>query len=496
MNQQFPPRILLPALMGALLAGCVTTMAPRYEQPAAPVSAQWPAESRAGNAGDSTATVADLPWEALFADAKLRQVVRLALDNNRDLRVAALNIEKARAQYRIQRSELMPNVSVDLSGNNGRTTYAMLKGQSVVGHVYTLQLGVSAWELDLFGRIRSLRDQALQQYLSSESAQQATRISLIAEVASAYLDLAAAREQLTVARDTERSRQEAYDLQLGLRETGNASELEVLQAEAELQVARDETLVLESTIATSRNALELLVGTPLPEALRPDSPLETLLAVQDVPAGLPSDMLQRRPDILAAEHTLIAAHANIGAARAAFFPSISLTGGIGRASNSLTELFDSGGRAWSFMPQISVPIFTGGRLSANLDVAKVEREIAVADYERSIQAAFREVADALAVRATLDGRLAAQQQRVEAAYHAYHLVQQRYDNGVASYLEVLDSQRTLFSAQQTWISTRLSRQTNLVTLYKALGGGWSPENAQAPALSQSYTGEKLPIASR
>jgi multidrug efflux system outer membrane protein len=224
-----------------------------------------------------------------------------------------------------------------------------------------------------------------------------------------------------------------------------------------------------------------------------------MLAVQDLPAGLPSDLLQRRPDILAAEHALIAAHANIGAARAAFFPRISLTGGIGRASDSLSDLFDGGNRAWSFLPQISIPIFTGGRLSANLKVAEVERDIAVANYERSIQSAFREVADALAVRARLEGRLTAQQRQVEAARAAYGLVRQRYDNGVSSYLEVLDAQRTLYAAQQNWIATRLARQANLVTLYKALGGDWSSRpniEGRAAVSSRNSNGKQLAIRSQ
>jgi multidrug efflux system outer membrane protein len=453
-------------------------MAPPYQRPSAPIAAQWPI---APNASASAATAsADISWQELFADPALQQVIRQALDNNRDLRIATLNIERARAQYRIQRSELLPNVVIGAAGNSGRTPASISPtGAAIVGHAYNLDVGITAYELDLFGRVRSLKDQALQQFLATEAAQRSARISLITGVATAYLNLAADTEQLSLARRTMESRQEAYDLQRRMRETGNASDLELRQAEAELEGARDQVLVYENALAIDRNALELLVGSPLSADLHPPTTLESMLARQDIPAGLPSDLLQRRPDIVAAEHALMAANANIGAARAAFFPTIELTANIGRASASLSSLFDAGNRAWGFAPQITVPIFTGGRLQAGLDVAKVEREIAVADYERAIQSAFREVADALAQRATLDGRLLAQQRRVDSAQEAYTLVKQRYDNGVSSYLEVLDAQRTLYAAQQNWIGTRLARQANLVTLYKSLGGDWSLRDTES-----------------
>ncbi|MBJ9993780.1 efflux transporter outer membrane subunit [Pseudomonas sp. S33] len=482
-------KAITTVVLGVQLTGCMSTLAPKYDRPVAPVSQTWP-EQKVGSAEQTsgTPTLADVTWQTLFADAKLQRVVQLALENNRDLRVAALNIEKARAQYRIQRSELAPNIGAGLSGNSGRTPGSIsTTGNAYTGHAYDLSVGVTAWELDLFGRIRSLKDQALQQYLSTEAAQRATRISLIAEVVSAYLRLSATSEQLKVAQDTEQSRQRAYDLQRQLREIGNASELELQQAQSELQAARDDKLVFDGTLATERNALELLVGTPLPADLQPTASLESILTTQDLPPGLPADVLQRRPDILAAEHALIAAHANIGAARAAFFPRISLTAGIGRASDSLDSLFDGGNRAWSFLPQISIPIFTGGRLEADLDVAKVEREVAVADYEHAIQTAFREVADALAILSRLGARLSTQEQRLDAARQAYELVQQRYSGGVASYLEVLDAQRTLYTVQQTWISTRLARQTNFVDLFRALGGDWQQEVDDKKLASVSTT---------
>ncbi|WP_280632106.1 efflux transporter outer membrane subunit [Xanthomonas citri] len=473
----------LATLVASMLAGCAS-LAPDYERPAAPVASQWPADSAPGNTVGA-APAAALSWQALFADPKLRGVVQLALDNNRNLRTAALNIERARALYRIQRADLLPELSAGVSGNSGRTPASLSStGAAVTSHSYRADLNV-AWELDLFGRVRSLSDQALQEYFATEAAQYATRLGLVSEVASTYLALAADREQLALANDTLRSRQDAYDLQRQLRDVGSASDLALRQAESELEGARDQALALQTSVATDRNALELLVGAPLPAELQPDRPLESMLAVQDLPAGLPSDLLQRRPDILAAEHRLIGANANIGAARAAFFPSIRLTGGIGRASDSLSNLFDGGGRAWSFLPQVSLPIFSGGRLRANLAVAGVDRDIAVADYERAIQSAFREVADALAIGGRLDGRLEAQKRRVDAAREAHALVQRRYDTGVSSYLEVLDAQRTLYAAQQNWIGTRLARQANVVTLYKALGGDFTQTNASLPPSGES-----------
>jgi multidrug efflux system outer membrane protein len=469
--KMLPSRALAPlaaTLLLAGLAGC-GTLAPDYQRPAAPVAVQWPMAPEPAGPADNAA----ISWQSLFADAELRRIVQLALDNNRDLRVAALNIEKARAQYGIQRAALLPELNAGASNTSARTPAPVSStGTSVVSHAYTADLGLSAWELDLFGRLRNLEDQALQQYLATEETHRAVRLSLIAEVSTAYMTLAAGNEQLALARSTLRSRQDAYALQRRLFDEGDATELTVRQAQSEMEAARDQALALESTVATDRNALELLAGTPLPADLRP-APLDSLLSMRNVPAGMPSDLLQRRPDILSAEHTLIGANANIGAARAAFFPRITLTGSFGLASDSLSSLFEGGNRAWSFAPQLTLPIFNGGRLAANLNMAKTDRDIAVANYERSIQSAFREVADTLAVRAKLDDRLSAQQRRVEALRRAYDLAQMRYDNGVSSYLEVLDAQRTLLAAQQNWIDTRLALQTNLVSLYKTTGGDWS-----------------------
>ncbi|WP_075257390.1 efflux transporter outer membrane subunit [Herbaspirillum camelliae] len=475
-------RILVPTLLSASLSGCFGTLAPHYYQPANPIPMQWPGGSGADSSKSELG--GDMTWENLVVDQKLRQVIDLALDHNRDLLVATLNIKKARALYQIQRADLLPGLGVDLAGNSGRTPASIsTTGSAYTSHAYSVGLGIPSWEIDLFGRLQSLRDQALQQYLSTEALQRGVKIGLIAEVVNSYLTLAADAERMKLAQETERSRQDTYDLQRKLNELGNVSELELRQAQIELEAAHDTVFAQESAVAMSRNALDLLLGTPLPENLKPSSSWDSVFSSKELPPGLPSDLLQRRPDIVAAEHTLVAAHASIGAARAAFFPSISLTGGIGVASNSLSDLFDGGNRTWSFQPQISIPIFSGGRLQGNLDAAKVSREIAVANYDHAIQVAFKEVADALAVRSRIASRMSAQERRVEAAQDAYVLVRRRYNNGVSSYLEVLDAQRTLFTAQQNWISIRLSRQTNTITLYKAMGGDWQQQ--QYPATSST-----------
>lgn len=466
-------RLLMLGLLPAVLSGCIS-LAPDYEQPMSPVSEQWPASP--GMTGDGGRSVTDISWEQLIADAQLRELVTMALDNNRDLRVAALNIESARARYRIQRSALVPEVGVSAAQDAERALGS-------VSRLYSTGVGISSYELDLFGRVRNLKDAALESYLGLEQTHRSFHISLISEVAATYLTLVSDLELSQLAQSTLQSRQREYDLQLEKYAAGTGSQLTLRQAEEMLEAARVDVLGLDSAIATDRNALELLVGAPLPASLPTsvDGSLDTILGLSDIPAGLPSDLLLNRPDIRAAEHGLLAANANIGAARAAFFPTITLTGSVGRASEDLSNLFDGGGRNWTFMPQLYLPIFSGGRLQAELDVTKIESEISVAEYERSIQSAFREVADALAVQGVVGNQLSAQQKRTDAAQAAHDLVKIRYDNGVASYLDVLDAQRTLYSAQQLLIQTKLTQKSNLVTLYKALGGGWTAVDAGAMA---------------
>lgn len=458
-------------LLAMILSAC-SSLAPDYQQPPSPIAAHWPISPEAVD-GPQAAT--DIAWQALFVDAQLRAVVQLALEHNRDLRVAALNIEKARAQYRIQRAELFPQVDVSAGQSAQRNPASIATpGAAGVSRSYSLDVGISAYELDLFGRVRSLKDEALQDYLATEETRRATHLSLIAEVAGSYLSLAADLDLQRLAHDTVRTRQATYELYAQRAMEGTASQVELRQAEGELEGARAEALSADEQVALERNALELLAGSPLPLGLLPGSgQLPSMLGTREIPAGLPSDLLRNRPDIRSAEHSLIGANANIGAARAAFFPRISLTASTGRASADLSDLF--AGRSWSFVPQISVPIFTAGRLRAELDVAKVQRDIAVAEYERSIQNAFREVADALTQRSVVDEQWDAQRRRADAARAAHDLVQSRYESGVAGYLEVLDAQRTLYSAQQALIQSELSRQTTVVTLYKSLGGGWRDE---------------------
>ena len=462
----------LTALAAALLlSGCVN-LAPRYERPAAPVPEHYP--DAPADAGSNGAANADVGWRTFFADAKLRGLIELALDNNRDLRVAVLNIAQARAQYRIQDAATLPTLSASGSGTATRTPASLsATGEALTSHQYSATLGVSAYELDLFGRVRNLSAQALEQYLSTEEARRSTQISLVAEVATAYLTWAADLERLALARETLRSQSDTYTLTQRSFELGSASALTLRQVQTSVDSARVDVARYTGQIAQDRNALALLLGAPVPGELAPGALGDSLNALPELPAGLPSELMLRRPDLLQSEHKLKAATANIGAARAAFYPRISLTASAGSGSADLSGLFKGGSGSWTFLPQISLPIFDGGSNRASLDSAIAGREIAVAQYEQAIQSAFREVADALAQREALSGQLQAQQSLVEASGDALKLSDARFARGVDSYLDVLDAQRSWYGAQQTLIGMRLSRLTNGVTLYKALGGGWN-----------------------
>ncbi|ABQ27652.1 AdeC/AdeK/OprM family multidrug efflux complex outer membrane factor [Geotalea uraniireducens] len=464
---------VIVAVLAGALAGCAT-MAPKYTRPEPPVPAAWPSgpayKDVAGKPADMA--VADIPWAEFFLDPQLRKVVALSLDNNRDLRVAALNIERSRAQYQIQRSDLFPKVDASAAGSVQRVPADLSgSGQAMIRHQYNVGLGVSSYELDLFGRVRSLKDQALEQYLATEQARRSVQISLVAEVAGNWLALAADRERLQLAKETLVSQQASYQLVKSRVEAGVSSALDLHQAQTSVDTARVDIARYTTFVAQDENALNLVVGSPVPAELLPAALSETLTALKDVAPGLPSDVLLRRPDILQAEGFLKGANANIGAARAAFFPRITLTSSVGVGSDGLSGLFKGGAFAWSFAPQITLPIFDAGSRQANLKVAEVDRDIAVAQYEKSIQTAFREVADALAQRGTIDDQLAAQQSLTDATGESYNLSQARYEKGVDSYLNVLDSQRSLYGAQQNMISVRLARLNNLATLYKVLGGG-------------------------
>ena len=472
----FPAFPALLALSAALLLGGCVNLAPGYERPAAPVPGRYP-EPLAKGAEDTSAegaAASDVGWRSFFADARLRGLIELALDHNRDLRVAVLNITQARAQYRIQDAATLPTLSAAGSSTATRTPAGLSgTGEAVTSHQYSATLGVSAYELDLFGRVRNLSAQALEQYLSTEEARRSTQISLVAEVATAYLTWAADLERLALARETLRSQSDTYALTKRRFDLGSASALTLRQVQTSVDSARVDVARYIGQVAQDRNALALLLGAAVPEELTPRALGDSLNALPELPAGLPSALMLRRPDLLQSEHQLKAATANIGAARAAFYPRISLTASAGSGSGELSGLFKGGSGSWTFLPQISLPIFDGGANRAGLDNAVAGRDIALAQYEKAIQSAFREVADALAQREALSGQLEAQQSLVEASGEALRLSDARFARGVDSYLDVLDAQRTWYGAQQTLIGTRLSRLTNGVTLYKALGGGWN-----------------------
>jgi multidrug efflux system outer membrane protein len=484
--------------IAASLGACSLT--PVYQRPALPVPGAYPASpaNLAPSPGVAKATpapaqagaptAADIAWQDFFADARLRELIGLALANNRDLRVAALNIESARAQYRIQAAEQLPHLSANASSSLSRTPADLsTTGQAGIFRQYGVNLGVSSWEVDFFGRLGSLKAQALESFLATEEARRSTQISLVAEVASDYLTLLADTDRLALARRTLASQSDSYALTQRTAEVGLASELTLRQTQTSVETARADVARYSGQLAQDRNALALLLGAALPPWLGQDAdeadeaahPADAtvlpaaLNALPDLSPGLPADLLQRRPDILEAERQLRAANANIGAARAAFYPSISLTTNAGTESSALSGLFKGGAGSWTFAPQISLPIFDAGSNRANLALATVKRDIDVAQYEKAIQTAFREVADALALRATLQRQLQAQQALVEASAEAYRLSEARFRRGADSYLQVLDSQRSLYSAQQDLIATQLSQVSNRVTLYKTLGGGWT-----------------------
>lgn len=463
-----------------LLAGC-TSMAPSYQQPSAPVSAEWPTGAAYGQkSGEAVPVASEIAWQQFILDADLRKIISMALENNRDLRVAALNIDRARAQYQIQRADDFPSVGISGSGTSQRLPADLsTTGEAGISRQYSAGVGMSAYELDLFGRVRSLKDEALQRYLATQEARNAVQLSLVAELANAYLTLGADHERLQLARQTLINQRESYGLIRRSHELGVASMLDLRQAQTVVESARVDVARFTSQIAQDKNALVLLAGGNIPDELLPTSQEDDKVTLAQLSAGVPSQVLQQRPDVVEAERLLQAANANIGAARAAFFPRISLTASAGTSSSALSGLFDGGSGFWSFVPQIDIPIFEGGRNRANLKVSEVDRDIALAQYEKSIQAAFREVADGLAQRGTLEEQLSAQAALVDASADYHVLSNARFRSGVDSYLNVLDAQRSLYTAQQGLISLRLTGNSNHVTLYKALGGGWNSVPAAA-----------------
>jgi len=462
----------LPVIIAIVifLGGC--TLAPKYKQPKAPVPDKWPQGDVYKKAGVSKEAprVWELRWEDFFADPGLKAIVRMALKNNRDLRLAALNVERARALYGVQRAELFPAVSAVGSGAKQRSSSDLTPpGVPRTTKQFSVNLGITSWEIDFFGRIRSLKEQALEEYLATEQARRSAQIALVAEVARAYLALAADRGNLKLARSTLDTQQGIYDLIRRQYEVGLANELDLRRAQTQVDAARGDVARLMRLVAQDQNALNLLAGSPAPEDLLPTD-LASVSPLRDISPGLSSEVLLRRPDIMAAEHQLKAAYAFIGAARAAFFPRISLTTSLGTASNELSGLFDSGNGAWSFAPQVAMPIFDA-RTWAALRVSKTVRKIALTQYEKVIQTAFREVADSLAAQGTVDRQVKAQQSLVNALAETHRLSVNRYTNGIDSYLGVLDAQRTLYAARQGLIALRLAKLANQVRLYAVLGGG-------------------------
>ncbi|RZJ20641.1 MAG: efflux transporter outer membrane subunit [Haliea sp.] len=462
------------AALLVVLTGC--SMIPTYERPAAPVAAEWPAFGTSANtaASSTVPAAADIEWQSFFNDPQLRLLIDASLRNNRDLRVAVLNIEQARAQFRIARADQFPTIGAGLTGS--RQTVRTASGDRTIQSTYSAGLTLTAYELDFFGRVASLKEAALAQYLATEEGRKSAQISLIATVANTYLALLADEELLAITQQTLASREESFRLAKLRFDNGVTSELEFRQAESLSEAARVSLAQLVRQRALDQNALTLLVGQPLTGELAAALPANKTLSdtpmMAEVPAGLPSDLLTRRPDVRQAEQQLLAANANIGAARAAFFPNISLTASAGSASSHLSDLFKSGSFGWSLAPQLLLPIFDAGRNQAGLASANAQRDIAIAQYEKSIQVAFQEVSDALAGRATFGEQLRAQQAQANAEATRFRLADLRYQNGVASYLDQLDAQRSLFAARQAVVEVRLAQLQSQVTLYRTLGGGW------------------------
>ena len=463
------------------LAGC--SHVPLYQRPAAPVAERFPG-TPADAATRATEPVAELPWRSYFADERLVSLIDLGLANNRDLRVAVLAIERARAAYQIQRADQLPSLTGSAQHTQQRISAATTPaGVSFLAGYYQVGLASTAYELDFFGRVRALSEAALASYLATEEARRTTHIGLVASIANAWLSLLANEDLLRLARETLTSREASVKLARVRFEGGVASETDLQQALTLLEAARANVAQITRSRALDENALVLLIGRPLPAGVTQDISLARRPALADLPPGLPSDLLIQRPDIRGAEQTLLSANASIGAARAAFFPRIALTGTFGLASGELSGLFSSGSQAWSFIPSVSLPIFDGGRNQANLESSQANRDIAVAQYEKVIQVAFREVADALASRDSLRDQLRALQAQVRAEQARVRLAEVRYRGGVTTFLEVLDAQRSLFTVQQSVIQIELAQLQNQVGLYKALGGGWKDGATGQPASS-------------
>jgi len=464
----FAPALLTTTLW---LAGC--SLAPSYSQPEAPIPDRWADGS--GNPGEATETTSAtrLDWQTFVTDETLHQLIELALANNRDLRQTLLNVEAARAQYGIQRADRLPGIQAEGSGMRQRVPDDLrAPGMPAVQSRYQAGVGLTAFELDLFGRVRNLSEAALQEYLATEEAARSAQISLVADIIQAYLAWDGALQRYLLAAQTLETREASLELIDQRRALGAASALEYQEALGLTQQAQVERERIDRERRQASNALALLVGISDIHPYLPSSPGSGTLLVQDLAPGAPSELLTQRPDIRAAEHRLRGRNASIGAARAAFFPRISLTGLFGSSSAELSHLFESGQSAWSFSPQLTLPIFDGGRRRANLDLAQVRQDIAIADYELTIQTAFREVSDALAATDTLYREEEAQRAQAQSSAKRLRLSQARYENGADDYLRYLDAQRNDFTSRMALVQVETQRQMALTTLFRTLGGGW------------------------
>ncbi|WGS49249.1 efflux transporter outer membrane subunit [Paraburkholderia sp. D15] len=486
---------LIAVAVALFAAGC--TMAPHYQRPAPPVTATFPTggvydtqpgatqpgQQKSGAAAAARSAnglaAADIGWRDFFVDPRMQRLIEIALKNNRDLRVSVLNMQASQAQYRIVRAGLFPTLEAAGSQSKSRTPKDLSFFNQTISNSYSVGLNAS-WEIDFFGRIQSLKDQALATYLGTAQARKAAEISLVSQVANQYLTVLELDDLLKVTQNTLKTAQESYRITKLQFDNGTGSELDLRQAQTVVETANANLQAQARLRAQGENALVLLLGEPLPADLPPGLTLDDQNLLTDIPAGVPSDLLTRRPDIMEAEENLLAANANIGAARAAFFPKVSLTGNFGTLSPSLGGLFKPGSAAWGFGPSITVPIFEGGQNIANLDVANLQKNVQIATYEKAIQTAFREVADALAARGTYDQQISALERDTFAEQRRLDLSNLRYTNGVDSYLSVLTAQTDLYTAQQSLITARMQRLQNLVTLYQALGGGWIEHNGDQP----------------
>jgi multidrug efflux system outer membrane protein len=443
-----------------VLGGCIS-LAPTYHRPKAPIPSALP-----GGAGSASA--ANLPWQQFVKDPGLRRIIAQALANNRDLRKAVIDIDVARAKYRIQRAAGVPSIDANAAVSSSRSIFGTNTFQATL---YQATVGLSGWEIDLFGRLKNLNTAQLEAYFSTVETARAARISLIAETATAYATLAADRSRLAIAQDTMASAQRTMDLTNHLVTGGVSNRADYWQATTVYQQARADVALLTATIAQDRDALELLAGGPVAEDALPAALPEQLDWFEDVPVGLSSSVLLERPDVLAAEHDLKAANADIGAARAAFFPSLSLTTDGGLASTALSALFKAPTAIWTIAPNLVIPLFHGGANRANLAAARAQDKALVAAYEGAVQRAFKEVSDALATRATIVEQLSAQASLVEAASKGLELAQARYQAGIDPFLNTLVAQRELYAAKSSLVATRLSALANRITLSRVLGGG-------------------------